>query len=368
MPELPPEDPRYLREQLITCLGNKRALLELPAQALRHVQQRLGRQRLACADLFSGSGIVARFLKRSAHTLYANDLEPYAHCINRCYLSNAAPELLTELRERHRELLATIAAQPHEGFITRLYAPRDDQHPTRHDRVFYTRRNALFLDSARQAIATLPESLQAYFIAPLLSEASVHTNTAGVFKGFYKGRDGIGRFGGAGGHALARICGNITLPLPLFSRFDSEVHCRCGDAAACAAELPELDLAYLDPPYNQHPYGSNYFMLNLLTEYREPRELSAVSGIPRGWNRSVYNRRAEAAPALLALAERCPARFVLISYNSEGFVPREELLAGLQRLGRTEILAQPYATFRGCRNLAARAKSVTEYLFILEKR
>ena len=37
-----------------------------------------------------------------------------------------------------------------------------------------------------------------------------------------------------------------------------------------AADLPPLDLVYLDPPYNQHPYGSNYFMLNLLVDYRAP--------------------------------------------------------------------------------------------------
>ena len=35
-------------------------------------------------------------------------------------------------------------------------------------------------------------------------------------------------------------------------------------------EYADLDLAYFDPPYNQHPYGSNYFMLNLLVHYRRP--------------------------------------------------------------------------------------------------
>ena len=52
------------------------------------------------------------------------------------------------------------------------------------------------------------------------------------------------------------------------------------DANALAGTLPPLDLAYLDPPYNQHPYGSNYFMLNLLTDYRVP-ERSAGSPVFR---------------------------------------------------------------------------------------
>ena len=60
--------------------------------------------------------------------------------------------------------------------------------------------------------------------------------------------------------------------------------------------LPLLDLLYLDPLYNQHPYGFNYFMLNLLCDYRRPERISRVSGIPRDWNRSPYNGRRTALP------------------------------------------------------------------------
>ena len=104
-----------------------------------------------------------------------------------------------------------------------------------------------------------------------------------------------------------------------------------GDANELARELPALDLAYLDPPYNQHPYGSNYFMLNLLVQYERPTAVSRVSGIPTDWNRSRYNRRAEAAGALFELAAACPARFLLISYNSEGFIPHDVFLRRLRQ-------------------------------------
>jgi len=50
-----------------------------------------------------------------------------------------------------------------------------------------------------------------------------------------------------------------------------------------------VDLIYLDPPYNQHPYGSNYFMLNLICTNERPHTLSKVSGIPGDWNKSQYN-------------------------------------------------------------------------------
>ena len=44
-------------------------------------------------------------------------------------------------------------------------------------------------------------------------------------------------------------------------------------------KLNDLDLIYLDPPYNQHPYGSNYFMLNTIAKNQLGDFISSVSGI-----------------------------------------------------------------------------------------
>ena len=69
------EDPAFLREQIITYIGNKRALLDFIGSAVQRVKSRLGKQKLVAADLFSGSGIVSRFLKQHASLLISNDLE-----------------------------------------------------------------------------------------------------------------------------------------------------------------------------------------------------------------------------------------------------------------------------------------------------
>ena len=58
------EDPRFLTEQIVTYLGNKRSLLHFLGTGLEQVKKRLGKERLKAGDLFSGSGIVARFLKQ----------------------------------------------------------------------------------------------------------------------------------------------------------------------------------------------------------------------------------------------------------------------------------------------------------------
>lgn len=361
------EDERYLREQVITYIGTKRHLLPFLNKGLALVQQRLGRRKLRWFDAFSGSGIVARFLKQHAECLYANDLESYARVLNSCYLANRDAVAAADLPARRAEFARRMQEEWGAGLIAAHYAPQNDADIHAGERAFYTRRNAVYLDTARRIIGTMPQNVQPFFLAPLLYEASVHTNTPGVFKGFYKNEAGIGQFGGRARNALSRIMADIELPAPVFSRFDCEHHLFQGDAAAVAATLPELDAAYLDPPYNQHPYGSNYFMLNLLLDYREPQQASRISGIPRDWNRSAYNSKNTVQTALEQLLTATPARFLLISYNSEGFISPAEMHALLTRHGKVSTLQQDYATFRGCRNLRARALQVKEYLYVVEK-
>jgi adenine-specific DNA-methyltransferase len=366
------ENPAYLGRQLITYIGNKRSLLPFIAQALELVKWRLGRERLRLFDVFSGSGIVARFFKGHAELLLANDMEAYSEAINRCYLANRSELPLERLREIHAGLEKRLREEPlRRGFIAELYAPAAEGNIREGERVFYTTRNACFIDTARQYIEGIEPELRPFFIAPLLAEASVHANTAGVFKGFYKDANGRGRYGGSGADALSRIKGDISLPFPVWSDFECPVRIFREDANALARRLRagplELDAAYLDPPYNQHPYGSNYFMLNLICAYRRPAQVSAVSGIPPDWNRSDYNKAAAAGSALAELAALIPAKYLLISFNSEGFISREEMAAVLAALGRVEVLETPYTAFRGSRNLRNRDIHVSEYLYIVEK-
>jgi Adenine-specific DNA methylase len=131
--------------------------------------------------------------------------------------------------------------------------------------------------------------------------------------------------------------------------------------------LPLLDLLYLDPLYNQHPYGFNYFMLNLLCDYRRPERISRVSGIPRDWNRSPYNGRRTALPRCTPYAPTRRRVTFCSLFNSEGFVDKDALLECLPQLGETEVTEIPYNTFRGSRNLRQRPIHVKEYLFLVRK-
>ncbi|MCQ2576469.1 MAG: DNA adenine methylase [Treponema sp.] len=391
------ENQDYLQTQLITYIGNKRALLPFIGQAVDIIKEKLAKEKLDCLDIFAGSGIVARYLKQYSNSITVNDLEEYACIISRCYLSDLSDKQKAELETLYTVLISKIDERMKElkisrengtyknpGFISKYYAPEnlDDIKPG--ERCFYTPYNADYLDVSRQLIDELiPEEYKDFFIAPLLSEASIHANTAGIFKGFYKNsKTKTGQFGGNGRNALTRIMGNIELQLPVLSNFSAKHKVFNANANELIfntdlySHLTEdskgnrcFDLAYFDPPYNQHPYGSNYFMLNLLANYKCPDEenMSRVSGIPKNWNRSAYNKKKQVCQVFYELVDKVKAKFVLVSFNSEGFISKQEMIEILSRCGNVEVLEAQYNAFRGSRNLNERDIHVKEYLFLVEK-
>ena len=364
------EDPDYLSSQLITYIGNKRAVLGHISLAVEKVKQRLGKSRLDVLDAFSGSGVVSRFLKGHCNLLVSNDIEDYAAVVARCYLRNKNSIEFKTICDIIASLNSSVDQTGFPpGFIEEMYSPVDEARISVSDRVFYTRSNARRIDNYRRLIGQIDAEYRDYLLGPLLSEASIHANTAGVFKGFYKDRHTkIGKYGGSNSDALLRIKGDIRLSPPILSNYDCEVIVHQSNANDLPKVLPSLDFAYLDPPYNQHPYGSNYFMLNLIVRYQRPSLTSKVSGIPPNWRRSPYNVRSQCLPHFKSLVHSLDSKFLLISFNNEGFISPEQMHDMLSPLGPVEIIEIPYNTFRGSRNLRSRSIHVTEHLFLLERR
>ena len=363
------EDPAFLTEQIITYIGNKRSLLDFIGAAVNVVKDELSLEKLAIADVFSGSGVVSRFFKRYACELYVNDLEGYCETINRCYLTDRKDVDIEGLEKVYKEIKHELDDKPLKtGFISELYSPKDDDDIKPGERVFFTSRNAAYIDTARQLIEQVPEKYRVFLLAALIFEASVHTNTSGVFKGFYKNSEtGVGQFGGNGRHALQRIMADIELRLPVFSRFVCPAHIYREDAGELAKHLPPVDMAYIDPPYNQHPYGSNYFMLNLINTYKKPDKISKVSGIPSDWNKSDYNSRKTAKQSMYDICDNLDAKYLLISFNDDGFITRDEMVDMLSGFGDVRVFDKEYNTFRGCRNLSDRSIHVKELLYLVKR-
>lgn len=360
----------FFTSHLITYIGNKRRLLPFLYRGFNKIKKQVGKSRMVILDGFVGSGAAARLLKAFASEIYVNDLEDYAETLNRAYLANKS-EIDTKklggyINWLNKNKLKVKAAAP--GFIEKNYAPKNDNDVQPDERVFYTNTNAKIIDNLRRLIDEVPKKYRHFCLASLLVKASIHTNTSGVFKGFHK-HNGNGHFGGRGENALSRIKREIVLDMPEFSDFECPVYIYKQDLNKLVKDksLPFFDLVYYDPPYNQHPYGSNYFMLNIINGGKPMEIQNGISGIAKEWNRSAYNKRKAAEEALDQLLSDTRARFIAISYNDEGIIPVETFKKILSKYGKWELMEQDYNTYRGSRNLHDRDIKVKELLWILEK-
>ena len=121
------ENPEFLTTQIITYLGNKRRLLEHIEKEILLIAEKLNCQKLVCADLFSGSGIVARMLKKYSSNLIVNDLENYSAVINGCYLINKKDFPVQEYSALKGKIEGLCSIEKIPGIISQNYAPQNDK-------------------------------------------------------------------------------------------------------------------------------------------------------------------------------------------------------------------------------------------------
>lgn len=361
----------FVFQTMLTCIGNKRKLVDHIYDIVIDVSKRLSKSKLNIADLFSGSSVVSRKLCSIADNLYINDIELYAYLMAKCYLVPPSNEQKIRINEHISRMNHIATDGPFiEGVISKMYAPKNTNDVKSGERCFYTRENALIIDTLRKYISDCVESdITVYCLVPLLNKASINTNTSGVFKGFHK-CNGVGCFGGKDQNATARILKKITLDVPIWCSTSHTAHCTNLDSNKLIHELPHnLDIIYIDPPYNQHPYGSNYFMLNLIASNKEPESVSRVSGIPTDWQRSAYNSHKSAVDSMRELIKigLDKASFLLISYNNEGIITNDDWTELLRDLNVEKHIID-YNTFRGCRNLNKRSNKVIEMMYLVRKK
>lgn len=360
----------FVYQTMLTCIGNKRKLVTNIRAIIDDIRVLISRDKLNIVDGFAGSSVVSRELSYVSENLYTNDMELYSYLMAYCYLVNPS-DTQKERIITHIGIMNEIAERGpyYEGIISKLYAPRDTKNIIEGERCFYTRENALIIDTLRKYITdNVEDELVNYCLVPLLNKASINTNTAGVFKGFYK-KDNIGCFGGKGEFGLSRITKPIRLDIPIWNCSDYKSFPSNKDINVLVDELPDnIDVMYLDPPYNQHPYGSNYFMLNVIAKNEEPLEISNVSGIPVNWNKSNYNSNKTAFESMKNLMSSglAKSKYLIISYNNEGIIKDSdwEKLFEPYKVKKYEI---KYDTYKGSRNLKDRSDKVIEIMYLVCK-
>ncbi len=328
-------------------------------------------------DGFSGSGIISRLAKTQPHItrLYANDWEQYSFVLNSCYLQNVDAETASNIRICTQWLNdgRGTDAPDQKFYIYKNYTPADDAQITSADRAYFTSANGRIIDRIRGRINMFRECDRFYFLAPLVYEASKRNNTCGYFNSFYK-HNGVGQFGGKNKNDLARICGEIQLEAPVFYNNPMcSVQVTCSDIFNVVPAV-YTDVAYFDPPYNKHPYGTYYFLLNEICEWDYRKTVPQNHrGQDDNWKRSTFNSFVDAKYSFERLVESTNSHQIWVSYNSEGLIPLADMEAILLKYGSVEKKEFSHPTYQkllgqGDKFREKDAPVVRENLFVLNKK
>ena len=367
----------YIYQPMMSYLGNKRKLLTHIEKYIKLVRPD------TVLDGFCGSGVVARLLKGYSKQLIINDLENYSVAIQKTYLpSLLEPEqeaLKGYIENLNKQVDVLVAMGKNEvPFISRYYSPKNSNNIQHGERCFYSTENGLRIDNYIQLLKRETNiKFRDIAIGNLLVKCSINTNTSGVFKAFYK-VDDIGHWGGSKEHDLQRILKPIRIETPLLLNNNCNVIYSNNnildfwDKYNSTSNKP-IDFVYYDPPYNQHPYGSNYFMLNVI--YRaitEPDYISkfkiddkSVSGIPKDWNRSEFNYKHSVFDAFRIMIHNTKAKYILVSYNDNGMISKENIIEILEKVGKVQVEEIVYKNLNSRPNKKMDDK-VNEYLFFVE--
>ncbi|HWQ86549.1 DNA adenine methylase [Brevundimonas sp.] len=335
---------------MIKYIGSKRALLTQIATAVRAGLPDGG----TVCDLFSGSARVGHALKREGFRVWSNDHNAYAHVLATAYVQadrerwlDRADALLAELR----------TVTPEAGWFTRTFCE---------DARYFTPANGAVIDATRDRIAAmaLEPELEAIALVSLMEAADRVDSTAGLQMAYMK-------------QWAARALKPLELRMPDLLPGVAAGPCRAthADAVELAPQV-EADLVYLDPPYNQHSYLGNYHCWESLILWDRPETYGiANKRIDVRTRKSAFNSRPGIAPALQAVIGGLKAPNLIVSFNDEGYLDRDQLVGMLSGRGEVQVIEIARPRYVGARigihnpkgekvGAVGRLRNV-EYLFVV---
>jgi adenine-specific DNA-methyltransferase len=225
---------------VIKYLGSKRRLVPVLTRLCETADAR------TALDLFTGTTRVAQAFKRTGARVTAVDSARYSDVFARTYVTTDAREVdLGALSA----VIDDLNARPGvPGYFTETFCERSR---------FFQPFNGARVDAIRDAIERdyAGSPYHPILLTSLLEAADRVDSTTGVQMAYVK-------------EWAARSYLPLTMRVPELLPGDGvTVH---GDALDVAPALPPCDLAYLDPPYNQHRYFTNYHVWETLVAWDAP--------------------------------------------------------------------------------------------------
>lgn len=312
---------------MIKYIGSKRRLAPVIADLVEAAAAR------TAIDLFTGTTRVAQEMKRRGVEVWAVDLARYAAVLAGCFV---ATDAACVDRGRLDAALAELdALDGVDGYVTSVFCEQAR---------YFQPHNGRRIDAIRSAIAErhTGDPLEPVLLTALLLAADRVDSTTGVQMAYLK-------------QWSARSHKRLTLSVPAL--LPGPGHAVHGDAVALARTLPGVDVAYLDPPYNQHRYVSNYHVWETIVAWDAPEHYGvACKRTDIRYDdalRSPFNDRRRAAAALESCLADIDAGMVVVSCSDEGWLRADDVAdlvaARTGPRGAVAVLGFPSARYVGAR-------------------
>jgi adenine-specific DNA-methyltransferase len=295
---------------VIKYLGSKRTLVPV----LGAIASAVGAE--SALDLFAGTTRVSQELKRRGLVVTAVDIATYSEVLAQCFIATDGeridPGELADALER-------LAALPgSHGYFTRTFCEQAR---------YFQPKNGARVDAIRDALDEwyADSPLFPILLTSLMLAADRVDSTTGVQMAYLK-------------QWAPRAHRDLELRAPeLIAGPGRAVR---GDAVELAGALPRVDLAYVDPPYNQHRYFTNYHVWETLVRWDAPEHYGVAckridSRAPA--THSAFNRRREMPAALRSALTQLSAEVVVVSHNNESWVSPVEICQWLCEAGHEEV-------------------------------
>lgn len=247
-----------------------------------------------------------------------------------------------------------------QGFIYNTYSPAEN------DRMYFTPENAGRIDYIRSKIEEwknanmLSENEYAYLIYCLIEGVSSVSNTAGVYGAFLKHWD----------HRSQNKIQYAPLQESLFSEMTSYISLKsyCNRIEDIIEDV-DCDILYLDPPYTQNQYGTQYHLLETLVLDDKPTVSTITGSRPVGPMKSLWSKDIYSHILFEYVIAKTKARYIVFSYNNDGFMSKEYIEAIMKRYGRDDTFTCVEIDYKKYNNFKCRGRDGHfEYLFFVEKK
>jgi adenine-specific DNA-methyltransferase len=305
---------------VIKYLGSKRTLVPV----LSTLAEASGAK--SSLDLFTGTTRVAQAFKKSGQFVTASDVAAYSYAFAKTWIE------LDSSTANQRELTDAIAhlnsLKGEAGYFTKSFCE---------DARYFQPKNGQLVDAIRNEIEAKYRDSWLYhpLLTSLIMAADKVDSTTGIQMAYRK------RWS-ARSHATMSLKDPGLLP--------GAGRAIQGDVLELAAAMPEVDLAYLDPPYNQHRYFANYHVWETLVRWDAPDSYGIANkriDVRDDATKSVFNSKKTMASALGQVIADLKCETLMLSYNNESWLSRDELAAICAPKGEVAILDFDFKRYVG---------------------